>query len=89
MAWIKISSPPHSCFERRENFLDLFVFGDIARQDDFRADAFRQRPHALFQNFPGESKRQFRALSMKRLGNRPGDAALIGHAKDRRLLPLQ
>ncbi len=75
--------------ERRENFLDLFVLGHVAGQDNFRADSLGQRPHALLQNLAGEGKGQLRPLGMKRLRDRPSDAPLIGHAKDRRLFPLQ
>ena len=72
--------------ERRENFLDFFVLGHVAGQDNFRADPIGQRPHPLLQHLTSERERQLRALGMKRLCDRPGDAPIVGHAEDRRFL---
>src|SRR5690349_3515784 len=67
----------------RKYFFDFFVLGHVARQNDFRTDAFGQRANALLQHFSRIRERQLGALGMKRLGNRPSDTALIGDTEDR------
>ena len=68
--------------QRGEDGRDLRVVGDVARQDQVDADRLGQRPHPLLDRLVRVGQRQRRALGVEALGDRPGDAVIVGDAED-------
>jgi hypothetical protein len=72
--------------QRSEHTADLCIVGDVARQDEIDAEAFRQRAYALLDRLIRVGQRQLRPGGPKPLGNRPRNAVIVGDAEDRRAL---
>ena len=71
-----------------EEAVDIVVRVDVAAFDELGADALGQGSHTTFQLGRGVGEGEPRALGVERLGDTPGDGALVGDADDERRLTL-
>ena len=74
--------------ELGEHRIDGGGVADVTGQHELRAELSRQRLDALLERIAliGEGER--RALRRRRLGDAPGDRAVVGHAHDQAALAL-
>ena len=75
--------------ELGEQVLDLRVAGDVARQHDVRAERVRGFVDAILELVVDVRERKLGAFAMHRVGDAPGDRAVIEHAGDQRALAVQ
>src|ERR1051326_6155478 len=61
---------------------------DVARQDQARAERFRERPHALAERVALVGEGQDGALAGQSFGNSPGDRVVVGDPHDQPALAL-
>ena len=69
-----------------EGLVKRAVVGDIARQDEFRANLRGQRADTAFKRLALIGEREVRALSRDGLGDAPGNRLIIGDAHDQAFL---
>lgn len=63
---------------------DVLILGHIAWLNPVSAERLGQRAHAALQLLGGVTKAQNCPLAVKRLGDPPSDAVVVGHAEDQR-----
>ena len=85
-AWTRMSSEPDLLAPAREDAVDVRVVLDVARLDERRADAVRERPDALLDHHLDRREADLATLLMQRLGDAPGDGVVVGDAEYQRLL---
>ena len=83
------SSDPKTCSRLREEAIDGGVVADVAFLDQLRIDALGQRSDAALQVGGGVGEAESRPFRMERLGDAPGDGALVRHADDERGLAVK
>ena len=74
--------PPPPFAERLEDGVEAGVVHDVAGQDQVRADRLRERADALAQRLALIGERHLAAVRVHRLGDRPGDRAIVGDPHD-------
>src|SRR5262249_24505484 len=72
-----------------EQLVDLLVAGDVAGQDDVRAERVRCLVHARAQLVIDVGEGQLRAFAMHGVGDAPGDRTLTEDAGDQGALAVQ
>ena len=72
-----------------ERALDVLVLGHVALLDELGTYALGQGAHPLLQHGAGIGEAQFRAFLVEYFGNTPGNAVLVGDAKNESFLTLE
>ena len=80
MQWTTKSSPPHISFDFVENPVEGFSVGDVALADDQGVELAGERPNPALQRLALIGERDFRPSLPRRLGDAPGDRAIVGQA---------
>src|SRR5207302_8457592 len=75
--------------ERGEYRIKACLGGDVGLDDEIAVEAFGERLDALAERLALIGKGQPGALAMQRLGDAPGEGAIIGDAHDEPLFPGQ
>src|SRR6516165_12660887 len=71
-----------------EGGIDGGGIGDVAMTEQFTVELLRQRLDALFERIALPGQRNLRACRAARLGNSPGDRAVVGNAENHPALAL-
>ncbi len=81
--------PAEPFLDRRGERLEVLVLRDVAGQDERVAELRRELPHVLLEPLALVGHGQPRALAVRRLGDAPGDRALVRDPQDEAALPVQ
>ncbi len=77
--------PVPLALQHAKHFLQLGIVADVAGQDQARADAFRQRTHALSLRLALIGEGEFRAVRGECARNAPSDGMIVRDAHDEAL----